>query len=1816
MTRLADLLQPSPVVHAIAQQLAGTTLDIDSLAASIATSVQPGSSLGAPAAILASCRAWINQDDDAHEVCSITACRAPLHPGPCKGWKHTLHAVSPGAYRQLEEERVRKANERRLKRIADLKAQNKPIPRRLLEEIKVKPAPVAAVPLGQVGQKADLAGGQAHHAGQAVSNAAGVAVKTPPPLPLGPKAKKPTVAGRGPAFVITQPKVTDQYKLDKADKITPQEWAALSDADKTTIRNELTAIKARGFGPQQTRADALLAKLPAPTVAKPPAAPSAPAAPHAPAVPGKVSLGQAVKTVPAVKPSGAPTGGTRTPPSLDLHRAWATHSSPHSSSMSRVAAWEKVSRAEFDTLTAAQQKSVLGDLRDIKTHGALQDAARASDLLKKFGTPGGHLPNTPDPAAKAKAAAEATTLAPAAKVFVYKKLDKRAFDSLDDTTKQKILGDIDHQIANGSPTQRTAAVDLKARLTGPGVSVAPATHAPSAPAAPHAPSAPSAPHVSSAPGVKPSAPLPATSSAAAKHAHAVANRTAPKATLSKIHIDSYGKLTKAEFDALPPDTQKTIRDDLANAKNKFLDPKKQQVAKDLLDRFGSTHPVTVPAAPGGAKGYSDPMNQAVKAVESGDRGTALARVSVLSKSNFKDMTKADQDKILTRLDAIRANPNNSDVHREAAADLHRIITSGSKAETSRKWDHEPSFGELALAEKPKHAAVDTRVEDAMKAARSTLGITGAPNMTRPDRVKALTSIDKAQFDALPEGDRRTFLAAMLHLHTDQKANGMSVRDATIEKAFTQYTGQHPAIHRLQQAESDFRSGRITGDQVHSAFLHANVQVGHGATEQATRTALEAEARRIAEDNPNLPTYVRVRMAGDAKYGPTTYNAIGLAGMEHNWQKAPRLSQNDANDIFRPTEADMANVHPIHAQAIRDLQQHVLKTGLDPNSPWSDSTKQMVVQQALGVDYSKPIIKDERLAFFNKLPVSVQNNMIRTLHDKVGQINNDHDKTAVLYQISQLRGTKLTPAQDAAVRVAMSHSFFQAAGFPAYRNLDPKEFDALAGPIQGAILDHLHVAQKAAESSPKVHWQPTDDPLKVMPDALAEHLTGLRTAYASRMQNVSVDMAQNGRGIIVPEDRVRQYALMGDAKFSGLSQAHQRLIDQDLTSVANDSRNPLQTRYAALYTKDVALSPHGLGNTFDAQQIHAVDKADPTPGLWSDADVAHAFNGLSKGSYDKLDPVYREAIDEKIKGLPGPQQQALMAKFHPNIAPVTPAGYTPTAPAAVPPHVQAALDTIYGVHPKSHTMAHQLTTYGALRGHDFGQLNAQEQNHLLSDLSFIATTAKGPSADKARKLIDRFTPAGTPHGQVPTPPVIPPANSVPGQVRYATPLTGTLHIAKDKGRPGDGWTTTPGGKRVWGKYGAAGLLLMHQDPVTGERRYLMVQRGPAISDPGKWQFPGGAIDEKETFHQGGAREVIEELGFDKNALANAQVHGEHTNSIPGSSWKYVSVAAQVPTMLKPDLSTHHARAETSDAKWMTEAEIRKLDTDGKLLAPLAGGKLEQNVLSLFPGAGQTKLGNVIARPGPVTKRQGRLSLPPGGRVPPAQFNAWPHAHKPSKGKNLVGDKTAIDKLRQDVKHARTAYDGKTADGRLAAIGAMQGYDDTPTVVSKSEMDRLLATGDYIEVWRGVKGTGSSRYGGKSAADINEDMRSGTAYYGKGIFGNGYYLATQRSVARQYSDGTKNSVLRALIPKSAVMAQYDQMQREAHAASSPTSKAKGARFEQGTLYDPGRWAAAKGIDGIEIQHHHTSPGGWARHVAASGKPAYNWLNRSVLIIQEAE
>src|SRR3954468_17193213 len=77
----------------------------------------------------------------AHAGCHISAfCRNPLHPGPCKGWKHHLGLVSPGALHALEKVRHDQLESKRQAKVKALKEAGKAIPKSLQTPIVYDPA--------------------------------------------------------------------------------------------------------------------------------------------------------------------------------------------------------------------------------------------------------------------------------------------------------------------------------------------------------------------------------------------------------------------------------------------------------------------------------------------------------------------------------------------------------------------------------------------------------------------------------------------------------------------------------------------------------------------------------------------------------------------------------------------------------------------------------------------------------------------------------------------------------------------------------------------------------------------------------------------------------------------------------------------------------------------------------------------------------------------------------------------------------------------------------------------------------------------------------------------------------------------------------------------------------------------------------------------------------------------------------------------------------------------------------------------------------------------------------------------------------------------------------------------------------------------------------------------------------------------------------------------------------------------------------------------------------------------------------------------
>lgn len=631
---------------------------------SLVASVMPGMPIPDKAFALTA-HAYLYQDDDAHETCSLTACLNPLHPGPCKGWKGTLFKTSEGAYHALEAARVEKANTARLKKIQALKDAGKPIPKKLLQPIVAKPHPHA-------GKTANAATGEAHAAGQAVTEAAGVHVQMPGKVTLGQAVKqikatdattekgklgkKPTVASKGIAAVIAQEKVTPQYKLDKAAKITPEQWNALSGDERAIIRGELTKIQTEGFGPQQKKATELLDALPAKglkgggtdTVTTPKGqvvhkinlkdinegpptkAPSPVQAPEGEmAGPDSLSQANALKNITeavhglqkmtvqdvAKNVDKMKSGGN----TIDKHPEFAGIVGKLANAAQKKAYAQK--QTDIPGIDVYYQQiadhikegkpllpKVITDLLENHKPGAIStDASTLGKTLNKAATPqkfvysvthNGETVTRTSSAPYTHASLVQKGHNGPVVVWAFHQSEANALGT-PLTSMQKQNG---FKVVGALPVTKEPLKKAEKEVPKPNVKEGIEQAAKAAHEAKVAEAKPKLgdlkPETPKIENAAPSAPeKPATLPKHVQHAIDMATGKAPGASWSKNHLAAYEKLTPEEFAALPPDIQSKVIQELKKGATKFQDPKKIQATSDLLKKFKGGLEASKPAAP-------------------------------------------------------------------------------------------------------------------------------------------------------------------------------------------------------------------------------------------------------------------------------------------------------------------------------------------------------------------------------------------------------------------------------------------------------------------------------------------------------------------------------------------------------------------------------------------------------------------------------------------------------------------------------------------------------------------------------------------------------------------------------------------------------------------------------------------------------------------------------------------------------------------------------------------------------------------------------------------------------------------------------------------------------------------------------------------------------------------------------------------------------------------------------------------------------------------------------------------------------------------
>jgi 8-oxo-dGTP diphosphatase len=127
--------------------------------------------------------------------------------------------------------------------------------------------------------------------------------------------------------------------------------------------------------------------------------------------------------------------------------------------------------------------------------------------------------------------------------------------------------------------------------------------------------------------------------------------------------------------------------------------------------------------------------------------------------------------------------------------------------------------------------------------------------------------------------------------------------------------------------------------------------------------------------------------------------------------------------------------------------------------------------------------------------------------------------------------------------------------------------------------------------------------------------------------------------------------------------------------------------------------------------------------------------------------------------------------------------------------------------------------------------------------------------------------------------------------------------------GDAWVEGPDGRRFWGRYGAAGLLV--HDPAAG---VLLQHRAEWSHHGGTWGLPGGARHEGESAIDGAIREAAEEAGVPAAALELA-----FTSTLDLGYWSYVTVVTRAVTPFTPQIGD----AESLELRWVPIAEVEAL-----------------------------------------------------------------------------------------------------------------------------------------------------------------------------------------------------------------------------------------------------------------------------------------------------
>ena len=138
--------------------------------------------------------------------------------------------------------------------------------------------------------------------------------------------------------------------------------------------------------------------------------------------------------------------------------------------------------------------------------------------------------------------------------------------------------------------------------------------------------------------------------------------------------------------------------------------------------------------------------------------------------------------------------------------------------------------------------------------------------------------------------------------------------------------------------------------------------------------------------------------------------------------------------------------------------------------------------------------------------------------------------------------------------------------------------------------------------------------------------------------------------------------------------------------------------------------------------------------------------------------------------------------------------------------------------------------------------------------------------------------------------------------------------------GNGWIECACGQRHWGRFGAAGLLLIaggdsaavESGPLPHDAHILVQHRVDWSHEGGTWGIPGGACDSHEDVVTAAIRETQEETGVRVPAKFLGVHRADH------GTWSYTTVLMRTREMVAPVIN-----AESTAAAWLPIAAAADL-----------------------------------------------------------------------------------------------------------------------------------------------------------------------------------------------------------------------------------------------------------------------------------------------------